>query len=104
MYNTYCCDVQREQPILVGLMKSMVGHSEGASGMSSLVKLLLAYEREMIPANLHLNEIKSTIKPFCPPLLPVIENCEYTPGNLHSNFILTPELPKRPRFRGYRGG
>ena len=81
MYNTYCRDVPRDQPIFVGLMKSILGHSEGASGMSSLVKLLLAYEREMIPANLHLKEIKSTIKPFCPPLLPVTENCNYNPGN-----------------------
>ena len=59
-----------------------MGHAEGASGIASVVKLLLAFENECIPATLHLNEIKSTIKQYCPPLRPPTENIQYVPGKL----------------------
>ena len=74
--------MKRDKPLFIGLLKSITGHQESAAGVSSVVKLLLAYENECIPANLHLNEIKSTIKGFCPPLLPVRENTKYVPGIL----------------------
>lgn len=43
----------REQPLLVGCVKSNMGHTEAASGMCSLTKVLLALETGVIAPNLH---------------------------------------------------
>ena len=88
IYNAYCLNKNREEPLPIGLLKSIIGHGEGASGGPAVVRVLLAYERECISANLHLNVLKNTIKPYCPPLLPVTENMPYAPGNNRLNFIL----------------
>ncbi|CAG2109641.1 unnamed protein product, partial [Medioppia subpectinata] len=80
IYNAYCGKPKRKGTLPIGLLKSNIGHAEGASGVSSITKLLLAYERESIPSCLHLNNIKGNIKDFCPPLEPIRENFKYTPG------------------------
>ena len=80
IYNAYCAKVERDGPLPVGLLKSNIGHAEGASGASSVTKVLIAFENECIPPSLHLNNIKSNIKELCPPLLPITENYKYTPG------------------------
>ena len=80
IYNAYCAKPKREGVLPIGLLKSNIGHAEGASGVSSVTKVLLAYERECIPSSLHLDKIKGNIKEFCPPLLPINENYPYTPG------------------------
>ena len=81
IYNAYCYKPNREGTLNIGLLKGYVGHAEGASGVSSVTKVLLAYENECLPKNINLNNLKTTIKPLCPPLLPVMENTKYTPGN-----------------------
>ncbi|XP_054161075.1 fatty acid synthase-like [Oppia nitens] len=80
IYNAYCGKPKREGVLPVGLLKSNIGHAEGASGASSVTKVLLAYENECIAPSLHLNKIKENIKELCPPLQPVTENMKYTPG------------------------
>lgn len=47
----FCKD--RPTPLLIGSVKSNMGHSEPASGLSSLAKLLVAMEAGVIPGNLH---------------------------------------------------
>lgn len=47
----FCED--RPTPLLIGSVKSNMGHSEPASGLSSLAKLLVAMEAGVIPGNLH---------------------------------------------------
>ncbi|XP_050680853.1 fatty acid synthase-like isoform X2 [Leptidea sinapis] len=44
---------ERETPLLVGSVKSNMGHSEPASGLCSIAKVVVAMERGCIPANLH---------------------------------------------------
>ena len=80
IYNAYCGKVKRDGPLPIGLLKSNIGHAEGASGASSVTKVLIAYENECIPPGLHLNVIKSNIKEYCPPLQPIRESFKYTPG------------------------
>ncbi|XP_068630161.1 fatty acid synthase-like, partial [Battus philenor] len=43
----------RTEPVLIGSVKSNMGHSEAASGMCSLAKACIAYNSGCIPPNLH---------------------------------------------------
>ncbi|KAL6440730.1 hypothetical protein ACFW04_003291 [Cataglyphis niger] len=47
----FCKD--RKTPLLLGSVKSNMGHAEPASGLCSLAKVLIAMEAGVIPANLH---------------------------------------------------
>lgn len=40
-----------KEPLYIGAVKSNVGHSEGASGITSVIKSILTLERGIIPAN-----------------------------------------------------
>ena len=40
-----------EEPLIVGAVKSNVGHLEGASGLASIIKAVLALEKGVIPPN-----------------------------------------------------
>ncbi|CAG2111951.1 unnamed protein product, partial [Medioppia subpectinata] len=80
IYNAYCGKPKRNGTLPVGLLKSNIGHAEAASGVSSVTKVLLAFENECLPPNLHLDVIKANIKELCPPLVPITENTKYIPG------------------------
>ena len=80
IYNAFCSKADRKDPLPIGLLKSNIGHAEGASGASSVAKVLVVFENECIPASLHLKDLKNSIKPYCPPLQPITENFKYTPG------------------------
>lgn len=43
----------RKTPLLIGSVKSNMGHSEPASGVCSIAKMLIAMEEGVIPGNLH---------------------------------------------------
>jgi len=43
----------RQTPLLIGSVRSNMGHSEAASGLCSVVKVLTAMEHGLIPPNLH---------------------------------------------------
>ncbi|CAB0019444.1 unnamed protein product [Nesidiocoris tenuis] len=43
----------RNRPLMVGSVKSNLGHTEGAASLVSLVKAILAVDRDVIPPNLH---------------------------------------------------
>lgn len=43
----------RKTPLLLGSVKSNMGHSEPASGLCSVAKMVVAMEAGVIPANLH---------------------------------------------------
>uniref|UniRef100_A0A6B2E4Y7 Fatty acid synthase n=1 Tax=Phlebotomus kandelakii TaxID=1109342 RepID=A0A6B2E4Y7_9DIPT len=47
----FCKD--RKTPLLIGSVKSNMGHSEPASGVCSVAKVLIAMEEGVIPGNLH---------------------------------------------------
>ena len=52
----------KDQPLLVGSVKTNVGHLEAAAGLIGLVKILLSLQHEAIPPHLHLH----TRSPYIP--------------------------------------
>ena len=50
------------RPTLIGAIKPSLGHSEGASGITSIMKVVLALEQHTVPATTGVNNIKPSIK------------------------------------------
>ncbi|XP_077491594.1 fatty acid synthase-like [Amblyomma americanum] len=58
--STVFCQPGRNKPLLLGAVKSNVGHGEAASGLSSIAKVILAMETGVIAGNLHFTEAITT--------------------------------------------
>ncbi len=52
----------RSSDLIMGSVKSNIGHLEAASGMASLIKVALSLKNEQIPPNLHFNNPNPQIK------------------------------------------
>lgn len=46
---------QRTKPLVIGAVKSNIGHLEAAAGVASLIKVILSFQHRLIPPNLHLS-------------------------------------------------
>lgn len=57
--NIFCRN--RKNPLLVGSVKSNIGHTESCSGACSIAKVIFAFENSLIPPNLHFEAIKKSI-------------------------------------------
>ncbi|MDZ8184145.1 MAG: beta-ketoacyl synthase N-terminal-like domain-containing protein [Nostoc sp. ChiSLP02] len=58
----YGKDRPQDNPLLIGSVKTNIGHLEAASGMASLMKIVLAMQHGEIPPHLHLNKPNSYIE------------------------------------------
>lgn len=52
----------RDRPLLVGSVKSNIGHSEPSSGLCSVIKVLVGMESGYIPPNLHYSKPRTGVE------------------------------------------
>merc|ERR1719171_1413474 len=50
-----------EDPVVLGAVKSNIGHLEGAAGVAGLIKAVLALQHRKVPPNLHFTELNPHI-------------------------------------------
>ena len=52
------------QPLFVGSIKTVIGHTEGTAGLAGLLKASLALQHGLIPPNLLFKRLNPSIEPF----------------------------------------
>ncbi|KAI0412784.1 putative polyketide synthase [Xylaria grammica] len=53
-----------EDPLYVGSVKTVIGHTEGTAGLAGLIKASLALRNRVIPPNMHFKSLSSEVAPF----------------------------------------
>lgn len=80
IYEIFCKN--RKEPLLIGSIKSSIGHSEPVSGICSMIKCILALESGKISPNINFEEIKPDISPLKEGHLKVVDEVTDLPGSL----------------------
>ncbi|VVC27330.1 Hypothetical protein CINCED_3A023543 [Cinara cedri] len=76
----------RTSPLLIGSVKSNMGHSESASGLCSLAKVVISLEAGKIPGNLHFANPNPNIPALLDGRLKVVDkNCDFSGGYVAVN-------------------
>lgn len=60
----FCKNNNRANQLIIGSVKSNMGHAEAASGMASIAKILIALENKKIPPNINLKSLRSDVSAF----------------------------------------
>ncbi|KAJ1604613.1 type I fatty acid synthase, partial [Cryptosporidium canis] len=56
-------DIKRDQALILGALKTNIGHLEGAAGVSGLLKLILVLKNRIAPKILHFQKLNPHIDP-----------------------------------------
>ncbi len=69
---------RRTEPLLIGAIKSNIGHTEWASGLAAIAKVIISFENKLIPKNIHLDTLNPNIPElFDGSLKPITENTKF---------------------------
>ena len=79
---------EADHPLLVGSVKTNVGHLESAAGVAGLIKAVLAVERGVIPKHLHFQDPHPDL------------DWDHLPLRITSSMIDWPRYRGRPRLAG----
>ena len=106
-----CADRPAEAPLIIGSVKTNLGHLETAAGIAGLVKAVLVLKRLLSPANLHFEtpnpnidfeglklRVNTTLEPFPEtdgPRMAGVNSFGFGGANAH---IILAEPPPRPHF------
>jgi acyl transferase domain-containing protein/acyl carrier protein len=83
LYQVFGNSKSATEPLLVGSVKSNIGHLEPAAGVASLIKSLLILKNNIIPAGLHLQELNPGFKWNEKPIVPVKETKNWETREKH---------------------
>lgn len=72
----------RKEPLLMGSVKSSIGHSEATSGLCSIAKVLIAFETGKVSPNINYDEPRREIPAIIDGRLKVCTETTPLPGNL----------------------
>jgi acyl transferase domain-containing protein/acyl carrier protein len=62
----------KDNPLVIGALKSNLGHTISTSGIAALIKVIGTFKNDLIPANLHYSTPNQTVDPnSIPALIPV---------------------------------
>ncbi|KAI0476063.1 hypothetical protein GGR56DRAFT_674565 [Xylariaceae sp. FL0804] len=78
---------QTKGELMVGSIKTVIGHTEGTAGVAAVLKASLAVQHGRIPANLHFHKLNPKIEPF------------YTNLRIPTETTSWPALPKGAKRR-----
>lgn len=74
------CKKQRSKPLLIGSVKSNMGHAEASSGVASIAKILLTLENQKIPPNINFTGTREEVPAFAEGRMRVVTETEPLEG------------------------
>lgn len=78
----FCKNNNRSQELIIGSVKSNMGHAEAASGMASIAKVLISLDNRKFPPNINLKAPRSDVAAFSEGRIKVATEVEELQGNL----------------------
>ena len=64
IHDVLCNTETRKKPLLLGSVKSSLGHTESAAGLASLAKAIIAIQTGVIPPNLHFKTPRKELEEY----------------------------------------
>ncbi|KAI1495559.1 hypothetical protein F5X99DRAFT_415001 [Biscogniauxia marginata] len=89
-------DLEDEDVLYVGSIKTIIGHTEGTAGIAGLMKASLAIQNKIIPPNMHFIKLNPDIEPYYSNLKVVVEPREWPD--------LPPGVPRRASINSFGFG
>lgn len=80
------CHTQ-EQPLILGALKSNMGHSIASSGVASLIKAIASLKHETIPPNLHYSQPNKAIDPESIPVFFPIQATRFKKSTKKKRYV-----------------